>query len=279
MPSQGTFDGHPATSTMRVPRALEIVLNGPVGPQRLCDDTIVMDEDGWYRTLTPSSSWPAANEVLFSNLDGRNLDGQIDDLIAAYHRLGLPLTWCVYPWTQPTDLGQRLLKRSATQSIIRAFLGNTALPLELVDGVDVEQIDPASTEAYDAYINVMASGFELPADEVAFRRRRYYQLSSGPKPSMQLFIARYHGAIAGCAALVIKADSAHSTGLYVIPAYRAYGVFQSLIAAHLGVLRAMGISFVSGHSNEQSAPWIERFGFKSIYTYSIYQLDPPSSVG
>jgi N-acetylglutamate synthase-like GNAT family acetyltransferase len=125
----------------------------------------------------------------------------------------------------------------------------------------------------------MSSGFELPADEVAFRRHRYHQLSTGPKPSMQLFIGRYHGVIAGCAAMVIKEDSAHSTGLYIIPAYRACGVFQSLIAARLGMLRDMGISLVSGHGNEKSAPWIERFGFKSIYSYSIYQLDPPATVG
>src|SRR5215210_1672196 len=85
-----------------MPRELEIVLNGPVGPQRLHDDTIVMNDNGWYRLLTPSSSWPAANEVFFSNLNARQPEvgeAGINAIIADYHQRGLPLTWCVYPWT------------------------------------------------------------------------------------------------------------------------------------------------------------------------------------
>ena len=31
---------------MRVPLELEIALNAPIGPQRLADDTVVLDEDG-----------------------------------------------------------------------------------------------------------------------------------------------------------------------------------------------------------------------------------------
>jgi hypothetical protein len=216
--------------------------------------------------------------VLFSNLNERDADGEIDAIVAEYHKLGLPLTWCVYPWTRPGDLGERLLARGATQAVIQAFLGSTALPLEVVDGVDVEQIDPASTEAYEAYINIMSSCYSLPTDEEAFRRRRYHQLSAGPEPRMRLFIGRYKGAAAGCAAMIIKEDSGHMTGDCVIPAFQAHGLLQSLIAARLRVLRDMGISLATGHGNEQSAFWIKRFGFKTIYSYNIYQLDPPSTV-
>ncbi|MFN7931654.1 MAG: hypothetical protein U0Y68_27725, partial [Blastocatellia bacterium] len=118
-----------------VPRALEIALHGPIGPQRLRDDTVVIADNGWYRTLTPSASWAAANEVLFSNLDASRPDAAIDALIAEYHERDLPVTWCVYPWTQPADLGVRLLARGATKASIQAVLGSTALPLSIVEGV------------------------------------------------------------------------------------------------------------------------------------------------
>lgn len=279
MSSRVASDERPAPAKMRVPHELAIVLNAPIGPQRLHDDTLVIDEDGWYRTLTPSSSWPAANEVLFSNLNERHPDRAIDEIVDEYQRLGRPLTWCVYPWTRPSDLGERLGARGATKSVIHAFLGNSALPIEVVDGVKVEQIDPESTEAYETYMNVMAACYSLPADEEAFRRRRYYQLSTGSAPSMKLFVGRYNGVAAGCAAMVIKEDSAHFTGDCVIPAFQARGLFVSLIAARLHALRDMGISLVTGHGNEQSAFWIKRFGFKTIYSYNIYQLDPPATAG
>lgn len=268
------------TSKTRVPHELEIVLNAPIGPQRFRDDAIVIDENGWYRILTPSASWPAANEVFFSNLNAQRtdaeVDAEIDAIIAEYHRLDLPLTWCVYPWTQPSNLGQRLLARGATQSVIQAFLGSTAVPLKGVAGVEVKRIDPETTEDYEAYISLMSAGFHLPPDEAAFRRQRYRQLSVGPNPGMHLFLGRCNGAVAGCCAVVMKKDSAHMSGVYVDPAFQARGVFQSLKAAALGFLREQDIFLITGHANKQSAFWVERFGSKPMYSYSIYQLDPPS---
>lgn len=271
-------------STM--PRELEIVLNGPVGPQRLRDDTIVTDGNGWYRTLTPSATSSAGNEVLFSNLNtrqsGAEMDAEIDAIIAEYHQLGLPLGWCVYPWTQPADLGKRLLARGATKYDIQTFLSNSSTPLKGVAGVEIEKIAPGSTnnyeEAFETYINILSTGFNLPADERAFRRQRYYQLSAGPDPCLHLFIARCNGVVAGCCAAVIKEDSAHMTGVHVVPELQARGVFLSLKAAALAFLRDSGISLVTGHGNKQSAVWAERFGARLIYPYSIYQLDPPAPV-
>lgn len=272
-------NGHPVTAKVAVPHELALVLNGPLGPQRLRDDTIVINGDGWYRLLTPSASWPAANEVFFSNLDAHDPDAGIDAIIAEYHSLGLSLTWCVYPWTQPGDLGERLLARGATQSAIQTFLGSTAPQIEVVADVDVEQIDPEATDSYEAYISAIAAGFGLPPDEEAFRRQRYRQLIAGPDPSLRLFLARYRGVVAGCCAAAIKEDSAHMTGVFVNPAFQARGVFQSLKAASLSFLREQGISIFTGHANKKSAFWVERFGAKPIFTYDIYQLDPPARLG
>ena len=268
---------HLVTSKVRVPRELEIVLNGPLGPQRIHDDTIIIDEDGWYRTLTPSAKFSADNEVFFCNLDWQDPDGQIDAVIAEYHQRGLPLIWCVYLWTQPQDLGERLLARGATSFNVRTYLVNTALPLKVVDGVEVERVNPASTEAFAAYFDVLLSGYTFSADEEAFKRNRYRQLCSGPDPVMQLFIAHCDGVIAGCAGMVIKQDSgsAHLTSSSVLPAFQARGVFQSLQATLLSTLHDRGIAIASGHANNQSAFWLERFGFKFIYAYDIYELEPP----
>ena len=272
----GALGARRFTSKMGVPLELEIALNAPIGPQRLADDTVVFDEGGWYRTLTPSSPWPGSNEVLFSNLHDRDTGGQLDEVISEYHRLGLPVTWCVYPWTRPANLGALLHARGATKSVIRAVLGSTDLPLDLVDGVDVERIDPNSKEDFEAFINVQSTVYALPPGEEAFRRRRYHQLSTGPEPCMHIFMARQNRTVAGFQATVIKERSGHLTGACVVPAFRAHGVFQSLIAASLRALRDMGISIATGHSNEESAFWSQRFGFKAIYSYEIYQLDPPS---
>lgn len=265
-------------SKVIIPHELEIVLNGPIGPQRLRDDTIVVDSGGWYRTLTPSATYSAANEILFSNLDKIDTDAHIDAIFAEYSQHGLPFSWCVYPWTQPPDLGDRLVARGATASSVRAYLVDTSLPLKVVDGVEVERVHPGITEGFEAYINILSSGYVLPADEEAFRRIRYHQLIAAPNPMMHIFIARCNGVSAGCIAMIVKEDSAHLTSSSVLPAFQGRGVFQSLNATALATLRDMGIALATGHANDQSAFWVERFGFRLMYAYTIYEVKNSSLI-
>jgi hypothetical protein len=262
---------------MTLPRELAIVVQGPIGPQRLHDDTIVIEKDGWYRTITPSCAWPSSNEILFSNLESDDVDVQIDAIIEEYHKLGLPVTWCVYPWTQPIDLDKRLMARGATKSPVKAMLISSSFALDVVEDVEVEQVDPESDESFDAYMKILNAGYELLPAEEAFRRRRYRELIRGPKPQMYLFVGRFKGQVAGCAGMVIKQDSAHITTASVLREFQARGVFLSLNAALLKTLRELGIAVASGHANVYSAPWVERFGGKVVYLYDIYQLDPPSA--
>lgn len=265
-----------ATTTMTVPRELEIVVQGPIGPQRLHDDTIVIDKDGWYCTLTRSCAWPSSNEVLFSNLKADNLDAQIDTTIAEYHKHGLPITWCVYPWTQPIDLDKRLIARGATKSTVKAMLISSSISLEVVEDVEVVRVDPESDESFDDYMRVLNAGYDLLPAEEAFRRRRYRELIRGPEPKMHLFLGRYKGRVAGCAGMMIKQDSAHITTGSVLREFQARGVFLSITAILLRTMRELGIASASGHANDFSAPWVERFGGKVVYLYDIFQLDPPS---
>ena len=266
--------------------AFQIALNAPVCPRLLRDDAIVTEGNGWYRTLTPSSHWATDdNEVLFSNLDEQNADAEIEGIVSEYQKFGRPMRWCVYPWARPLDLAYRLLGRGASRSNVRALVCDTSLPLQRVEGSEIERVDPDSTEDYEAYIGIMASGEmssgkKLPADEIAFRHRRYRELISGTDAVMQLFIARYQGVVAGCGAMYLKGGSAYLTGDYVVPAFHARGLFQSLIAFRLNLLHEMGIPLASGHGREDtSVPWLIRFGFKPVFPYSIYQIDPPSIAG
>jgi hypothetical protein len=264
------------TTSMTLPRELRIAVEGPIGPQRLHEDTVVIDHNGWYRTLTPSSAWPSANEVLFSNLKSDKPDIEIDQIISEYYRHGLPTTWCVYPWTQPRDLGKRLLLRGATKSPVKALLISSSLKLDVVEGVQVDRVDPDSDDSFDAYMKILHAGYELLPAEEAFRRRRYRELMRGGSPRMILFLGRYKGQVAGCAGMVIKKDSAHITTSSVLREFQARGVFLSLNATIVRTMRELGIDLASGHANINSAPWVERFGGQVVFSYDIYQLDAPN---
>lgn len=264
--------------------AFRIALDGPLCPKLLRDDAIVTTADGWHRTLTPSSPWATDdNEILFSNLRGPDVDGEIDRLIGSYARHGRPMRWCVYPWTWPADLGERLTARGAVRADIRAMVCPTNLPLAPVEGAEVRPVAPDGSRDFDDYIELLASGevstgLRLPADEVEFRRRRYRRLIAGPEPVLRLFLGRADGRPVACGALYLKPDHGWLTGDYIVPGYRARGFFQSLMAARLAVLRDLGIAVACGHGREAtSVPLLLRLGWQSVFAYRIYRLDRPGA--
>ncbi|MEK7989974.1 MAG: hypothetical protein VSS52_003115, partial [Thiotrichaceae bacterium] len=74
----------------------QLALHSPLCPRLLRDDAITTIEDGWHWTLTPSSPWAADdNEILFSNLHGQDIDGEIERRIAEYQKHSRPMRWCV----------------------------------------------------------------------------------------------------------------------------------------------------------------------------------------
>jgi hypothetical protein len=174
------------------------------------------------------------------------------------------------------DLNKRLEARGATKSTVRAMLISSTIPLKEVDGVKVDRVEPDSEECFNAYMKVLTDGYALLPSEEAFRRQRYRELIRGPKPQMYLFLGRYKDQVAGCAGMIIKQNSAHLTTGSVLREFQARGVFLSLTATILRTLRDLGIPVASGHANLNSAPWVERFGGKVVYSYDIFQLDPPS---
>ena len=257
-------------------REFRVALHGPICPQLLREDAIVTVADGWYKILTPSSAWAADNEILFSRLGEHDYEAEIDAVLAEYRARGRPVRWCVYPWTHPQSLGDRLIARGASHYGVQALVVDTDLPLQMVDDAVIERVDPRSRQAFDDYVDVMAWGWRLPADEVDFRRRRYWELIQGESPSLHLFIARHRGAAAGCGAFVVKEDSAYMTGDFIKPESQARGLFQSLHAARLKALRELGIRLASGHARaDTSGPWLRRFGHRSKFSYQMYTFATP----
>ena len=269
-------EGCPGIRNIITPEEMAIVLRAPVGPQRFRDDTVVMDGSGWYRIMTPSSPSPSYNEVFFSRLSTEVSDQEIDTIIGEYHQRGLAFTWCVYPWTKPTDLGTKLLARGAKESSMVAFIGSSDSPTtKRVLGIEIEVVEPTANDSLESYISLVSEGFELTPEDAAFRRERYPHLMTGPPHSLRLLLARIQEAVAGCMLLILKKDSAHMSGVYVRPEFQARGVFPTLNASAQHFLRDMGIPLATGHSNPLSAFWVERFGAKPVFAYSMYRLDPP----
>ena len=259
---------------------LQLVLRGPVFPELLRDDASVIDEDGWYRIMTPSSARAVDNEILFSKLGPGDVDAQLDAIIGEYHERGLSMRWCVYPWTEPSDLAARLVARGARHWGVHAVVRKTADRLDPAPGIEVERVDPTSPESLETYVRLMSEGWEFDQAEENFRRRKYQELIRGENPKMMLFVARCDGVEAGVGSMVFKDGAAYlgMGGDYVSPQFRGRGLFRTLEAVRLELLHDMGVSIICGHGRVKTAgPRLLRMGHTLKYTYQIYQIDPAAA--
>lgn len=252
-------------------------LRGPIDAHFLRHDSTVVDADGWYRVITPSTPWPAVNEIVISALDERDPEPEIDRLLAEYREHDLPLKWCVYPWTKPADLGERLVRRGAISWRARGMVASTALTLALPEGASVERID---RETFPAYLDVMVRGWELPPAEASFMRERMGSLLARAEPPVQLFVARWRGEVAASAATLLKERSGYLMGANVLPEFRGRGLYRALLRGRLAALDAMGIELATTHAREHtSAPMLEHLGFETVFRYTMYQLNPRLPLG
>src|SRR5262245_36567903 len=91
-------------------RKVEAVTLAPMTRDIVRPDTNVVERPGWYQLITPSAPG-YLNEVYLSQVDARDAEGVIDEVVATYRSHGRATKWCVGPWTRPLDFGERLERR------------------------------------------------------------------------------------------------------------------------------------------------------------------------
>jgi hypothetical protein len=183
----------------------QAALTAPIGSHLLRPDSRVIERPGWYQIITPSAPVPSANEVVMASFDAdADPDAAVDAVIAGYDALGLPLKWCVHPWSRPADLGERLSRRGFEAWEVRAMARATDVTLAPAPGVTAERVDPTTVEGY---IEVMVEGWEMvPADASFYADHMRRVAAAGDASGSQLYLARVDGTPAGCAGTILKAQ-------------------------------------------------------------------------
>ncbi len=106
-------------------------------------------------------------------------------------------------------------------------------------------------------------------------RERLAELLKKPRPTVQLFVARFDGEVAGSAATCVRADAGYLMGANVLEAHRGRGVYRALLEARLAALRDEGISLAVTQAREHtSAPMLAHLGFHTAFAFALYQLNP-----
>jgi GNAT superfamily N-acetyltransferase len=252
---------------------IEETFLAPVGCVMMASDTRIVEREGWYQVITPSSGSVAGNEVVLSRVAGGDAVAVVRETIATYAAAGVPFRWSVGPLTEPADFGATLEAHGLRRSEGR---GMAIVPADWRgDGargdVTVEVTTPATI---DDFIAVSDAGWEREAvaDPAARRGDHVRALGTG---RFHMFVARRGGRLAGSAGFVTKERSAFLVGGVVLPEHRGTGVYRALLDQRLRRIAALGLPLATTHAREStSAPILERVGFETVFRSRMYVWQP-----
>jgi len=248
---------------------------GPVGSLFRRSDSELIEREGWYQLITPSTPVTSANQIVLSDLTKDDADVHIDEVFACYAAHNVAFKWAVYPWSLPTDLGARLSARGMNRAGVCAMVASTSLQINASAEIATERTTPATL---DTFMDVMAKGWEMDADETRFFSEEFLRRLSGPTPQVHLFVASIDGTPAACGATILKADgSGFLVGAVVIEAFRGRGLYRALLKYRAAALRDENYEIMTTHGlRDTSAPMLTHFGFETVFQFSLYdrQLDP-----
>ena len=257
----------------RVERATRAVIEAPTRGGLLRRDTRVIARPGWYQVVTPSSKSAHLNEVVLSSVPEADAERVIDEAIATYHPLGIPVKWCVGPWTEPSDFGARLERRGFVSWEVRGMGCDAALPLAASREVQMHEV--VTDADVDEYLGAMMQGWSVPADQHALFRQSIEDERRGESSAAHLWVARIGGRTAGTTGLLMRRDYGYFVGAQVLDWARGAGVYRALLRARLDRLLELGVDLAVTQAREStSAPMLAHLGFTTLLRSRCYLLEP-----
>jgi ribosomal protein S18 acetylase RimI-like enzyme len=241
-------------------RKLRAVIDAPCGLVTGPPDMRVIERDGWFQRIAPSSPGTWLNEVIISRIADVDAERVIDEVLAMYRAIGKPAKWCTGPWTAPNDFDERLTRRGSKSWVMRGMGVATDAPIS--SSIDVTRIDHSSL---DAYVETGAAAWSLPVDEVqreAFSR------------AMDRELVAFVAGDLGAGAILLREEYGYLVGTAVKERARGRGVYRALVAARLAFLRQRGIAYAVTQAREStSAPILEHLGFETLFRGRCHVID------
>lgn len=249
---------------------IEETFLAPVGSALVSNDTQIIEFDGWYQTITPSSGTTQGNEVVFSRLSADEAESVVTRTKDQYAEYGVPFKWCVGPLTEPVDFGGVLERSGFVGWAVRGMaVEPSAWTVQPHEGVSVEEVTEATLPEY---FGAWVRGWETTVpDAGTWIQDHVRALSTG---RFHFFLARYHGEPVGTAAYIVKPRSVYLVGGNVLAPHRGLGIYRALLDERIERAAALGVPLAVTQAREAtSAPILEKLGFESLYTGHIYKWE------
>jgi GNAT superfamily N-acetyltransferase len=203
--------------------------------------------------------------VIYSRLDGTNVDATIDEQVAYFERLGQDFEWKLYDHDTPADLMARL-----------AAKGFEIEPAEAIMVLDVSELPDRLARPVQHAVkrvrdvagvrDVVAVEEEVWAEEQGGLGQYLNGVLSTEPERMSVFVAYVAGKAASAGWIYYPPESQFASlwGGSTLKEYRNRGLYTALLAARAQEAQRRGVGYLTVDASPMSRPILERFGFVKI---------------
>lgn len=242
----------------------------PVGSMLPATDMQVIERDGWYQVITPSTKSTQGNEVIVSRVPAADAERVARETIAGYTALGLPFKWCVGPLTEPANFGELLERLGFSSWDVR---GMAIEPQRWAStpraDIVVERVGPAG---FEDYYRTLVQGWASEVAEAASWRDSMRRALEGN--IHHYYLARVAGQPVATAGMAVKQRSVYLVGGNVLEGHRGRGIYRALLDERLRHAAELGFSLATTQAREAtSAPILERLGFETLFRSRVYKYE------
>ena len=203
------------------------------------------------------------SEIVYSSLQAGELDAAAAAEVAYFNDIGHSFEWKAYAHDAPGDLFDRLRRLGFDIGDEEAVV--VAEVVRVLAAEDPGHVVRPVTDAsgFDDYMQVRMAAFPDTSPELADSLRA--QLRDSPD-SLGLCVAYVDGVPVGSARSGFHPRSwfCGLAGGGVIPSYRGYGVYRSMVAHRARAASSRGVPWLQVDALPTSRPILERLGFVAI---------------
>ncbi len=232
---------------------------------------------GYGGSYTPH---PGANSVGGVQWSAEEADARIEETIAHFRERDCGFNWIVSPTDQPADLRERLERHGvalAGDEILMARVG-----LERLDDIrtnpelEIEIVDGSKDEPIEAALQIIASAFNWPADQVAERRQGFFERARDQKllDTEIAYLGSLNGEPVATARLQFRVGVAYLGGAATLREYRGRRIYSTLLKRRLEDARARGYHISAIHAEPMSRRVVSKYGFQEYARFYRYAWMP-----
>ena len=220
----------------------------------------------------PEPGYGGNGYVLYSDLRADDADAAIEEQIAFFTGLGIPLGWKLYGHDAPPDLGERLARRGflpqEVESVVVLDLAEAPDALWQPVTHDIRRVtDPALiAEVVAVQDAVWGERFDWLGPQLA-------EELQAPGDAFRLYLAYADGAPASTAWIRFHPPTQFASlwGGSTLASYRGRGLYKALLAVRAQEARRRGVRFLTVDASDMSRPILERHGFRFLTTARDYR--------